>query len=195
MSTVCLIPARGGSSRIPRKNVKMFHGKPIIAYSIEVAQKSRLFNDIVVSTDSVWIECIANDYGASVYHRSKKMGEDSVGTQEVAQEYVIDERNRFVDTLCVLYATAPLLDVNHLMLGKALLDSGAAYAFSVGENPLHDAGQFYWGAASSFRKGIPLIGSWSRIVAIPPERDCDINTPEDWERAEKMYAKLKGIQC
>ena len=92
MSKIAIIPARGGSKRIPRKNVKLFLGKPIIAYSIEVALKSNLFDEVMVSTDDTEIAKIAIQYGASVpFMRSDKTANDFATTfdviQEVLQEY------------------------------------------------------------------------------------------------------------
>jgi pseudaminic acid cytidylyltransferase len=80
---VAVIPARGGSVRIPRKNIREFHGKPIMAYSILAAERSRLFDHIFVSTDSVDVARVAERYGASVIARPAALGADDVGTQEV----------------------------------------------------------------------------------------------------------------
>ena len=86
MKPVCIIPARGGSSRVPRKNIKLFHGKPILSYSIELAKKSKLSNDIYVSTEDGEIASIANEYGARVIPLPQKMTDaPEVGTQEVMQ--------------------------------------------------------------------------------------------------------------
>ena len=93
---------------------------------------------------------------------------------------------------CVIYATAPLLDVEDLQIGyEALQMPNTAFAFGVGTYPvLHDAGQFYWGKAIAFIDQLPLWDKWTRMIPISPARDCDINTPEDWARAEEMFSKL-----
>jgi len=87
---LCIIPARGGSKRIPKKNIKEFCGKPLIAYSIEVAKKSNLFDKIVVSTDSKEIAEVAKKYGAEVQMRPDELANDYVGLDKVI-EYVLDK--------------------------------------------------------------------------------------------------------
>lgn len=187
---VAMIPARGGSKRIPRKNIRLFHGKPIIAYSIEVAIASRLFDYVFVSTDDEEIGLIAARHGASVWERDPALADDVTGTQEVAVEFL---RGLHADEACVIYPTAPMLTVQNLAAGySALCMPDTQFAFSVGCTPvLHDAGQFYWGHAGSFGY-VALWDRWSRMIPIPQERDCDINTPEDWEKAEGMYALLQS---
>ena len=186
---VALIPARGGSKRIPRKNIRDFMGKPIIAYSIEAAKKSELFNYIFVSTDDQEIADVAQAHGASVWMRNPKLADDKTGTQEVAAEFL---NNGEWSEACVIYATAPLLDFNDLIYAHGALSLGEThYAFSVGTTPvLHDAGQFYWGRAESFGH-VPLWDRWSRMIPIYSGRDCDINTEEDWLRAEQMFLNLR----
>ena len=83
-NAVAIIPARGGSKRIPRKNIKMFHGKPLIAYSIEVALASQLFDKVVVTTDDEEIAMVAKAYGAEVpFLRPKALADDFTGTGDV----------------------------------------------------------------------------------------------------------------
>ena len=189
--SICIIPARSGSTRIPGKNIKLFHGKPIIAYSIETAKESGLFDQIIVSSDHTEIIDIAMEYGATDYHdRSDEMAANEVGTQEVVKDVLLNlEITKYV---CCIYPTAPLMSVNDLKHGEYVLnDQGyLEYAFSVGINPLCDAGQFYWGWARAFLDGVPLIDSHTAMIPIAPERVCDINTMDDWERAERMYESL-----
>tara|TARA_R110000868_G_scaffold245441_3_gene501973 strand:+ start:1355 stop:1924 length:570 start_codon:yes stop_codon:yes gene_type:complete len=187
---VAMIPARGGSKRIPQKNIRTFHGKPIIAYSIEVAIASRLFDYVFVNTDSTEIGLVAAKYGASVWERDPALADDVTGTQEVAADFM---RGLNSDEACVIYPAAPLLTVQDLAAGhSALCMPDTQFAFAVGQTPaLHDAGQFYWGRSAAFAH-IPLWERWSRMIPIPPERDCDINTEEDWIKAEVMYAMLKS---
>ena len=115
MSSVCIIPARGGSKRIPRKNIRLFRGKPLIAWSIEKAIKSKCFKDVIVSTDDKEISDLAQSYGAKVPSlRPKKLSDDFVGTLDV-MKYLVKNLNKEVKYVCCLYATAPILLVNDLI--------------------------------------------------------------------------------
>ena len=117
MKNLCIIPARGGSKRIPRKNIKNFLGKPIIAYSIEAAQKSGLFQEVMVSTDDEEIAEIAKEHGAKVpFFRSKENAGDFATTVDVLIE-VIDSYIKIgqkFDTICCIYPTAPFTTVRKL---------------------------------------------------------------------------------
>jgi N-acylneuraminate cytidylyltransferase len=112
MKKICIIPARSGSKRLPGKNIKEFHGRPIISYSIELAIKSKLFNEVIVSTDDNEIAEIAKKYGANVpFMRSKKNSNDYATTYDVLEE-VIDyykTKNLFFEYICCLYPAAPLI--------------------------------------------------------------------------------------
>jgi pseudaminic acid cytidylyltransferase len=137
-NTICVIPARGGSKRIPNKNIKNFFGKPLLSYSIEVAKRSKLFDKIIVSTDSQEISKIAQQYGAEVQMRPDLLSDDFTGTGDVVN-YVVDtlKKDGFVfDYLCTIYATAPLLDEKYLIEGFSQLKlSDAKQAFSVTSMP------------------------------------------------------------
>lgn len=112
MKNLAIIPARGGSKRIPHKNIKEFLGKPIIAYSIEAALKSGLFDEVMVSTDDEQIAAIAKQYGASVpFMRSAETANDYATTADVLNEVLSEykERGQVFDNLCCIYATAPLI--------------------------------------------------------------------------------------
>jgi len=118
-----IIPARGGSKRIPRKNIKLFHGKPIIAYSIEAALKSGLFNDVIVSTDDEEIAEIAIKYGAKVpFYRSKKNSDDFATTfdvlEEVYQYYL--KKGEKINTICCIYPCAAFTTKEKLTLSYKL---------------------------------------------------------------------------
>ena len=131
---IAIIPARGGSKRIPRKNIKLFHGKPLIAYSIEVALKSNLFDKVIVSTDDEEIGKVAIDYGAVVpFLRPKELSDDFTGTGTVvnhALEYLKSIGENY-DFVCTIYATAPFLDEKYLIEGfEKLKNSNAKNAFS-----------------------------------------------------------------
>lgn len=126
-SNICIIPARGGSKRIPRKNIKDFLGKPIIAYSIEVALNSGLFDEVMVSTDDDEIAKVALKYGAKVpFMRSKENSDDYATTAsvliEVISKYELELGKNF-DFGCCIYATAPLIKVEKLVLGFEKLKS------------------------------------------------------------------------
>ena len=132
---IAVIPARGGSKRIPRKNIKLFCGKPMIAWSIEAAKSSDLFDHIIVSTDDVEIAEVAKQWGAEVpFIRPAALSDDYAGTTEViahATQWAIGQ-GFDVDAVCCIYATAPLIQVDDLKRGLEALNSGNwDYAFSV----------------------------------------------------------------
>ena len=187
---VAIIPARGGSVRVPRKNIKVFHGKPMLAYPIRAAQESGLFDLIVVSTDDADIANVAYLCGATVLPRAKDDG--TTGTQEVAAK-ALDTLNIRADLACVIYPCTPLLDAASLALGlqRLLMPDAKSYAYSVGPDG-KDAGAFYWGWALAFRARTPLQGNAAQVV-LPTELVCDINTPEDWARAEQMYDRRAAL--
>jgi len=197
MSAIAVIPARGGSRRIPGKNIKLFHGKPIIAYSIDTALRSGLFDQIHVSSDDDEILTTAVKYGASVLLRSEGLGHDSVGTQEVVRDALQRiQWNVGCDYICCIYATAPLMTTEDLQLGFEMLtkkssryasDMPGPYVYTVGPN-WQDAGQWYWGTYRAFVEGVSL--DEGALYRLPPERTCDINTPEDWARAEQLYKDM-----
>ena len=126
MKTVAIIPARGGSKRIPRKNIRDFLGKPIIAYSIETALQSGLFDEVMVSTDDAEIAAVSKRFGAVVpFLRSAAMADDFATTAAVLQEVLEMYKNsgRSFDCACCIYPTAPLLNVARLHEGLKLLQS------------------------------------------------------------------------
>jgi len=182
---LAVIPARGGSKRIPSKNQKKFHGKPIIAYSIDLAHECMMTP--VVSTDDKEIAAVARYHGAKVFWRGPGLeldvDEGGVGTQAVAQE-VFAELGQDDWFGCVIYPTAPLLTPMDIYQCHTLLhlNKDKDYVYSV-DNMLRPSGGFYFGYAQSFIKEVPLEGKSIMVVT----GDIDINTPEDWEMAEKLY--------
>jgi pseudaminic acid cytidylyltransferase len=132
---IAVIPARGGSKRIPRKNIRMFCGKPIIAYSISAAQQTGLFDQVVVSTDDEEIASVAREFGATTpFIRPKEIADDFTGTNAVVKHAVawFNAQSNDVTHACCLYATAPLVQANFITEGyEALSRSDAAFAFSV----------------------------------------------------------------
>ena len=128
---IAIIPARGGSKRIPKKNIKEFCGKPLIAYSIETALNSKLFEKIIVSTDSKEIADIALKCGADVQMRPSELSDDFTGTWDVI-EYVLDTLEDRYEYVCTIYATAPFLQQEYLKEGfEKLKNSDACRSFSV----------------------------------------------------------------
>ena len=193
MTCIAIIPARSGSTRIPNKNIRDFHGKPIIAYSIETAIETKLFDRIIVSTDHPEIAKVVDNYDVEVHKRSAEMSKNEIGTQEVTASVL---KGLHIDCchVCCIYATAPLMSACDLEYGYNVLSNEVEYAFAVGTNPLCDAGQFYWGSAEAFRAGLPLIETYTAMIPIDDKRVCDINTEEDWLRAEKMYTDLHFVK-
>jgi pseudaminic acid CMP-transferase len=117
MNNLCIIPARGGSKRIPRKNIKNFKGRPIISYSIELAIKSGLFNEIMVSTDDKEIADISKKYGASIpFYRSQKTSNDISNLSDVILEVLHQylSRGKSFDNVCCILPTAPLTQLEDL---------------------------------------------------------------------------------
>lgn len=227
MSAVAIIPARGGSQRIPRKNLKLFEGQPIIAWSIRAALACGLFDEVVVSTDDDEIADVARAYGALVpFRRPASLADHHTGTTAVVQ-HALRTLDMAHELACCIYATAPLLQATDLQRGLAALqaDAGKCFAFSVcsfafpvqralqldgqgGVAPLypefspmrsqdltpawHDAGQFYWGRREAWLQGLPMFAGHSLPITLPRHRVQDIDTPEDWRRAEYLFAALKA---
>lgn len=127
---IAIITARGGSKRIPKKNIKSFCGKPIIAYSIEAAKKSGIFDEIMVSTDSREIAEIAETYGASVpFFRSERTSDDFATTADVLKEVILryEQDGQQFDSMCCIYPTAPFVTPERLRMGMQILsDRGAS---------------------------------------------------------------------
>lgn len=221
---LCVIPARGGSKRIPRKNIKPFRGKPIIAYSIETALQSDCFDQVIVSTDDSEIASISESYGAIVpFIRPSSLADDHADTASVIRHAIewMESNNTPVSEICCIYATAPFLRSDDIKAAlKQLISVSADYCFSVAqyvypiqralsitqehrilmqspelvntrsqdlEDMYHDAGQFYWGTADAWRAAKPILSSESSPFLIPTYRVQDIDTIEDWQRAEYMF--------
>lgn len=137
---IAIIPARGGSKRIPRKNIKLFHGKPIIAYSIEAAIKSGCFDKVIVSTDDQEIAAIAKEYGAEVpFVRPKELADDYSTTSDVIKHAIewFDIKGENIDYVFCIYATAPFINSDDILKSFNLLDKAkdAYFCFPVCEFP------------------------------------------------------------
>lgn len=227
---LAVIPARGGSKRIPRKNIREFCGKPMLAWSIEAALQSHCFDQVIVSTDDGEIADVAQQYGATVpFMRPAALSDDHTGTIPVirhAIEWIEVNTQRQPDVVCCLYATAPFVEAEDLCKGlSTLVETGSDYAFSVTsyafpiqrairltpegrvsmfnpehfntrsqdlEEAYHDAGQFYWGRAEAWKEGRMIFASGSAPVHLPRHRVQDIDTAEDWERAQWMFESWRA---
>ncbi|MGG2020942.1 pseudaminic acid cytidylyltransferase [Pseudomonas sp. S8] len=226
MNSVAIIPARGGSKRIPRKNLLAFDGVPMIVRSIRTALDSGLFEQVVVSTDDAEIAELALAHGAQVpFLRPAELADDFTGTAAVIV-HALQQLPAF-DYACCVYATAPLLQARFLREGFELLQQhpDKAFAFSVcsfgfpvqraltldGQGALtalypefrntrsqdlpeafQDAGQFYWGRREAWLRGDVLYSPASLPVLLPRHLVQDIDTLQDWKRAEYLYAALKA---
>lgn len=138
MVNLAIIPARGGSKRIPRKNINLFLGKPIIAYSIEAALNSKLFDEVMVSTDDNEIAEVALKYGAKVpFFRSTKNSDDYSTTMDVIKEVLSEyniKLNTYFENCCCIYPTAPLIKIEHLINGyNKLITNDYSSVFSAVE--------------------------------------------------------------
>ena len=200
---VAIITARSGSKRIKNKNIIMFFGKPMIAYSIICAKKTKLFDEIFVSTDSKKIKEISMKYGAKVpFLREKKLSDDVTGTHEVVKDF-LKKINSFFKYICCIYPTAPLMRTKDLIKGfKTLKKNNNEYVFSgnlpkksgsVGSKKnfmLEDSGQFYWGSDRTWRTKSKILNKNSKIIKIPRAYAHDLNTLQDLEILKKKKIKL-----
>lgn len=223
---VAVIPARGGSKRIPRKNIRPFCGKPIIAYSIETALATGLFSSVLVTTDDEEIAEVAKEFGAEVpFLRPAELSDDMTGTTPVfrhAIQWCLDN-DRKVAAACCIYATAPFTTAADIRKGfDSLSNAPAAFSITTFPYPIfrgleckngekvsliwpehrlsrsqdlpeafHDCGQFYWATTDFLLSGKEFMDGEAVGVTIPRHRVQDIDTEEDWIRAEAMYRVLQ----
>lgn len=225
---LAIIPARGGSKRIPRKNIKPFAGKPIIAYAIQAAKECKLFDRILVSTEDKEIAAIAKGFGTEVpFLRPSSLADDYAGTNEVVAHAIQawGVMNQKIDMVCCIYPGTPFLKPNDIKDALHLLKNTptAQYSFPVAEFPstiqralrrknsgllesfypeyeqmrtqdleqaFYDAGQFYWGHRLSWLSNPKIHNSGVGLI-IPKWRAVDLDTPQDWERAERMFEAQK----
>jgi len=224
--TLCIIPARGGSKRIPRKNIRHFAGRPLIAHAIAVARRCGLFESIVVSTDDPEIAEIARSEGAEVpFIRPANLADDHTPTVPVIAHAIRSclSKGWKADRVCCIYAGVPFIEFSDLIGALALLESsGADYCFPITEysspvqralirkddghlSPLfpefelvrtqdlqrayHDAGQFYWGRKDAWLNN-ERIHSSGVGYPVPQWRVVDIDTEDDWDRAQRIYNSI-----
>lgn len=228
---IAVIPARGGSKRIPRKNVKSFAGQPMIAYAIKVAKASGLFDRVLVSTDDKEIAEIAIKNGAEVpFTRPESLADDHTPTVPVIAHAIKEcetELSWDISAVCCIYPGVPFLNEGDLCEAYRMLEEGGvAYAFPVTEFPsaiqrsmrrgdegrmeplfpeheltrtqdlelaYHDAGQFYWGWRDSWFD-CERIHSDGVGLVVPNWRVVDIDTPDDWCRAELLYSAINKMR-
>ena len=225
---ICVIPARGGSKRIPKKNIKSFCGQPMIGYSIKAALDSECFDQVVVSTDDDETAQVAESFGAIVpFVRPDELANDDTATIPVIKHAIewFDAQGYNPLEVCCLYATAAFVQADYIRKAyKKMMQEQVDYCFTVTsfaypiqraikiteenrikmiyaeniktrsqdlEESYHDAGQFYWGKAKSFRQQKPLFTKNAIPFILPRYLVQDIDTPEDWMRAELMYQALK----
>lgn len=230
-SVVCIIPARGGSKRLPRKNLKPFDGRPVILHSIAAARRAAVFDRIVVSTDDPEIADLAAASGAEIpFVRPADLSDDHTPTAPVVRHAVdaLTAAGETIAAVCCLYATAPFVQPSDLRAGlRALRDHDVAFTFAATTFPFpvqrgftlrddgtaallwpehagtrsqdlpevyHDAGQFYWGSPAAFARHDAILGAPVRPILLPRHRVQDLDTQEDWVRAEAMFRALAASQ-
>ena len=220
---IVIIPARGGSKRIPGKNIRSFCGKSMICYAIEAAKNSGCFERVVVSTDDPEIANIARACGAEVpFMRPQELADDFTGTVPVMAHAIkaCADLGWHAKYACCIYPGVPFILEQDLQEAAALMQaSNADYVFPVAAFPsaiqralkrssdghvspfhpeftqtrtqdlepaYHDAGQFYFGKAEAWLRGASPHQTGVGMI-IPQWRVVDIDTPEDWERAERLF--------
>jgi pseudaminic acid cytidylyltransferase len=226
---IAIIPARGGSKRIPRKNLKPFCGQPIIAYSIQAARASGVFDRVIVSTEDDEIAALARDCGAETpFVRPAALANDHATTVPVIKHAVdwLQSQGCQVENACCIYATAPFVQAGALRAAYDTLVSRrvGGYVFSATSFPFpiqrafkvnadgcvemfhpenyntrsqdleeafQDAGQFYWGSAATYLSEKIFFSTDSVAHVLPRHLVQDIDTPEDWTRAELMFRALR----
>ena len=219
---VALILARGGSKRIKGKNFKKFKGEPTISSTIKKLKKSKIFNRIIVSTDSSKIMKISRKAGAEIpFKRPKNISGDYIPDRPVIKHCIkfLNDRNYKFGFLCLVYPVNPFLSIYDLKKGllkvkrkkEGYVFSAVKYQFPFFRSFIFlkrkmkmifekyykkrsqdlkqifcDAGQFYWGSKKTWINEKKSLSKNSDIIKIPQWRYHDIDTPEDWKKAEKI---------
>jgi pseudaminic acid cytidylyltransferase len=228
LSALAVIPARGGSKRIPRKNIKPFHGVPLLTRTIALVRGSNVFDRIVVSTDDDEIAAVATAAGADTpFKRPTELANDTAPTLPVIEHAVREMQEGGADPafVCCVYPAAVLMRETDLALAyrqlrEEKLDyvfTAAGYAYPIQralrergdgrcemmwpehrqtrsqdlEPAFHDAGQFYFGRRDAWLQQRPIFSPESRMLVVPHYRVQDIDTEEDWARAELIFELLQ----
>jgi pseudaminic acid cytidylyltransferase len=226
-ATLAVIPARGGSKRIPRKNIKPFLGVPLLARTVALLRDANVFDRIIVSTDDDEIASVAVTAGAEVpFRRPAELSGDRAITAPVIEHAVraMDADGFTAEFVCCVYPAAVLALVADIRQAYAYLrESPLEYVFAATSFPypiqralrhagegcemfwpehkeslsqdlepaFHDAGQFYWGRREAWLERKPVFSPRSRMLLLPRYRVQDIDTPDDWARAELIFQLLE----
>ena len=218
---IAIIPARGGSKRLPRKNILPLGGQPMIGYPIKAALDSDLFSEVVVSTEDAEIADIAGGFGAKVVARNAELASDTCGVDEVCLDFLKHIDINVCPAFCCIYATAALIEPSDLVAGYELLQTTAAdTVMSVSHYNYHPVqalqtsdgflkpmwpefshlksqsypdlvvsnGTFYWSETEAYLQNRSFYGRRLKPFLLPPEKAVDIDTPEDYERAQLMFS-------
>lgn len=224
---IAVIPARGGSKRIPRKNVLPFAGLPMIAHSLRAAHAASVFDRILVSSEDQEILETGRRYGGEPLVRPAELADDHTGTIPVVRHATLwaEAQGWQVASVCCIYATAPFVRSEDIAEGARMLATDAldfvfsatTFAYPVFRGLLrdgpgvrmifpehfttrsqdlpeaiHDAGQFYWGTSRAWKEEERLFTRRAAPLMLPRHRVQDIDTQEDWQRAEILWKVLCG---
>ena len=225
---LAIIPARGGSKRIKNKNIKLFMKKPIIYWSIKAVKESKLFDKIIVSTDSKKIAKICKKYKVDVpFMRPANISKDNVSTAKVVKHALLwfrKKHNIYFDNVCCVYPASPFVNKKIIKKGYNLISTTRKnFAFTVSTFPhpieralkknkdgflrpiwrsnttkrsqqfkdkYHDIGQIYWGTSEAFIKEKEIFSKNSAPIYVPRYLSHDIDTKEDWKKAELVFKSL-----
>lgn len=225
---IAVIPARGGSKRIPRKNIRPFLGVPMLSRAIAMLSAAQVFDRIIVSTDDDEIGEVASHAGAEVpFRRPPELSGDMAGTMPVIVHAIreMEAHGVIPRYVCCVYPAAVLSRPSDVRAARDLLSGeDLDYVFTATSFPFpiqralrkssdgtcemfwpehretrsqdlepafHDAGQFYFGRRDAWLQGRPIFGRRSRMLELPRHRVQDIDTPEDWTRAEVIFRFLE----
>lgn len=229
---IAVIPARGGSKRIPRKNIKPFLGRPILSYAVQAALESQLFDRVICSTDDAEIAQVAADTGAQVpFMRPADIADDHAITADVIAHAInfVQANESQVDSVCCLYATAAFVTAQQLQEAFLLFQqqqcdfvfSATAFDFPIQRAiyltaqgrvemfypeyaltrsqdltpAFHDAGQFYWGTSTAWLEKRRIFSPDSAAFIVPSHEVQDIDTLDDWRRAELLFQLRQQSLC
>jgi len=180
---LAIIPARGGSKRVPKKNIKFFKGKPLIFYTIDEANKSPYLDRVIVSTDDEEIANISINYGAEVIKRPKRLAQDDSPIIDTIF-HILDRVE--ADIVVCLQPTSPLRTVEDINKAIKLFLKGG-YESVISFSKYGPNGAIYISTPQNLKKYKSFYASKIRGYIMPPERSIDIDTPRDFRKAQKFY--------